>query len=68
MSAHSTSISSVATSAPCATGSGSTCTGTGAMFEPQDLLKRVTGHTIDPAPYLAYLERKLRDLFGAAVL
>jgi hypothetical protein len=27
----------------------------------------VTGSSIDPAPYLRYLERKLGDLFGAAV-
>ena len=29
---------------------------------------RVTGSSIDPAPYLRYLERKLGDLLGAAVL
>jgi carboxypeptidase Taq len=39
----------------------------GRAFTPQDLLKRVTGSTMDPAPYLRYLERKLVDLFGAAV-
>jgi carboxypeptidase Taq len=30
----------------------------GRMFEPQELLRRVTGATIDPAPYLAYLRAK----------
>jgi hypothetical protein len=27
----------------------------------------VTGSSMDPTPYLRYLERKLRELFGAAV-
>jgi carboxypeptidase Taq len=40
----------------------------GRAFTPQELLQRVTGSTIDPAPYLGYLERKLGDLLGAAVL
>jgi carboxypeptidase Taq len=39
----------------------------GRAFTPQELLKRVTGSAMDPAPYLRYLERKLGELFGAAV-
>jgi len=39
----------------------------GRAFTPQELLQRVTGSTMDPAPYLRYLERKLGELFGAAV-
>jgi len=38
----------------------------GRAFTPQELLVRVTGSSIDPAPYLRYLERKLGDLLGAA--
>ena len=33
----------------------------GRAFTPQELLVRVTGSSIDPAPYLRYLERKLGD-------
>jgi carboxypeptidase Taq len=39
----------------------------GRMFEPQDLLRREVGSGMDPEPYLGYLERELKDLFGAAV-
>jgi carboxypeptidase Taq len=39
----------------------------GRAFTPQELLQRVTGSAMDPAPYLRYLERKLGELFGAAV-
>ena len=39
----------------------------GRVFTPQELLLRETGSTIDAGPYLAYLERKLGELFGAAV-
>jgi carboxypeptidase Taq len=39
----------------------------GRAFTPQELLRRVTGSGMDAGPYLGYLERKLRDLFGAAV-
>ena len=39
----------------------------GRAFTPQELLERVTGSEMDAAPYLGYLERKLGDLFGAAV-
>jgi carboxypeptidase Taq len=39
----------------------------GRAFTPQELLERVTGSGMDAGPYLGYLERKLSDLFGAAV-
>jgi carboxypeptidase Taq len=39
----------------------------GRAFTPQELLQRVTGSAMDPAPYLRYLERKLGELFPAAV-
>jgi carboxypeptidase Taq len=39
----------------------------GRAFSPQELLQRVTGSGMDAAPYLGYLERKLGELFGAAV-
>ncbi|MGH2934272.1 MAG: carboxypeptidase M32 [Gaiellaceae bacterium] len=39
----------------------------GRAFTPQELLQRVTGSGMDAAPYLGYLERKLGELFGAAV-
>jgi carboxypeptidase Taq len=39
----------------------------GRTFEPKELLQRVTGSGVDAAPYLGYLERKLEELFGAAV-
>jgi carboxypeptidase Taq len=39
----------------------------GRAFAPQELLQRVAGSGMDAAPYLGYLERKLGELFGAAV-
>jgi carboxypeptidase Taq len=39
----------------------------GRVFTPQELLQRETGGPMDAGPYLAYLERKLGELFGAAV-
>jgi carboxypeptidase Taq len=39
----------------------------GRAFTPQELLQRAAGSSMDPAPYLRYLERKLSDLLGAAV-
>jgi carboxypeptidase Taq len=39
----------------------------GRAFTPQELLQRAVGGPMDPAPYLGYLERKLGELFGAAV-
>jgi carboxypeptidase Taq len=37
----------------------------GRTFTPQELLERVTGSSLDPEPYLAYLRRKLEQLYGA---
>ena len=39
----------------------------GRALEPQELLERVTGSRLDPEPYLAYLRRKLGELYGAAL-
>ena len=39
----------------------------GRAFMPQELLRRAAGSELDAGPYLGYLERKLGDLFGAAV-
>ena len=39
----------------------------GRAFTPQELLQRVAGSGMDAAPYLGYLERKLGQLFGAAL-
>jgi len=36
----------------------------GRKYEPQDLVKKVTGSKIDPAPYLRYLETKFSDIYG----
>ncbi|MFM8321023.1 MAG: carboxypeptidase M32 [Chloroflexota bacterium] len=36
----------------------------GAKFEPQDLVRRITGSPIDPQPYMAYLNRKYGELYG----
>jgi carboxypeptidase Taq len=36
----------------------------GAKFAPQELVRRVTGSPIDPAPYLRYLEGKLAAVYG----
>ena len=36
----------------------------GAKFTPQELMRRVTGSPIDPAPYLRYLEGKLAAIHG----
>jgi len=37
----------------------------GAKFAPQELVRRVTGSPIDPAPYLRYLEGKLAAVHGS---
>jgi carboxypeptidase Taq len=34
----------------------------GRKYRPQELVERVTGSKIDPAPYLRYLESKYREL------
>ena len=36
----------------------------GAKYEPQVLVQRITGSKIDPAPYLRYLRRKYRAIYG----
>lgn len=36
----------------------------GAKFPPQELVERVTGSRIDPAPYLKYLEGKFGEVYG----
>lgn len=35
----------------------------GAKFEPQELLQRVTGSRIDPAPYMHYLRQKYGEIY-----
>jgi len=36
----------------------------GRMYQPQELVKRVTGSSIDPEPYLRYLESKYRGIYS----
>jgi carboxypeptidase Taq len=36
----------------------------GRRYKPQELVQQVTGGRIDPEPYLHYLERKYRDIYG----
>lgn len=36
----------------------------GAKFEPQELVKRVTGSQIDSVPYMAYLRKKYGEIYG----
>jgi carboxypeptidase Taq len=36
----------------------------GAKFEPQELMQRVTGSKIDPAPYMRYLRTKFGQIYG----
>ena len=36
----------------------------GAKYEPQELVKRITGSYIDPAPYLRYLQKKFGEIYG----
>jgi carboxypeptidase Taq len=36
----------------------------GSKFEPQELVQRVTGSKIDPAPYLRYLQGKFSQIYG----
>ncbi len=36
----------------------------GAKFEPQELVKRVTGSGIDPAPYMRYLKTKYGEIYN----
>ena len=36
----------------------------GAKFEPQELVQRITGSEIDPAPYIRYLQKKYTTIYG----
>jgi carboxypeptidase Taq len=36
----------------------------GRKFEAQDLVQRITGSKIDPAPYLTYLQSKYSEIYG----
>jgi len=36
----------------------------GKKFEPQELVQRVTGSKIDPAPYMRYLRTKYSEIYG----
>lgn len=36
----------------------------GRKYEPQELVQRVTGSTIDPAPYMRYLKSKYSQIYG----
>jgi carboxypeptidase Taq len=36
----------------------------GSKFEPQEMVQRITGSKIDPAPYLRYLTEKYSAIYG----
>ncbi|HEX7973772.1 MAG TPA: carboxypeptidase M32, partial [Anaerolineales bacterium] len=36
----------------------------GAKFEPQELVERITGEKINPAPYVRYLKTKYNEIYG----
>jgi carboxypeptidase Taq len=36
----------------------------GAKFEAQELVQRVTGSVIDPAPYIRHLQKKYQEIYG----
>jgi len=36
----------------------------GAKFEPQEIVERITGSKIDPAPYIRYLQTKFGAIYG----
>ena len=36
----------------------------GRKYEPQELVQRVTGSTIDPVPYMRYLKSKYSEIYG----
>ena len=36
----------------------------GAKFEPQELIKKITGSPMDPQPYIRYLENKFKAIYG----
>jgi len=35
----------------------------GAKFEPQELIRKITGSPIDPQPYIRYLEKKFSEIY-----
>ena len=36
----------------------------GGRYDPEELIERVTGRTLDTAPYLRYLQGKFGELYG----
>ena len=48
-------------------GSARTCTGTGASTRPKEMLERITGGGMDPAPYIRYLKSKIGEIYGLPV-
>ncbi len=36
----------------------------GAKFEPKELIQRITGTSMDPAPYMRYLKTKFGEIYG----
>lgn len=36
----------------------------GAKYQPQDLIQKVTGSPMDPKPYINYLNKKYKDIYG----
>ena len=38
----------------------------GRSYQPRDLVRRITGHAVSPAPYLEYLESKYGELYGVS--
>src|SRR5215203_4188369 len=38
----------------------------GSRYDPEDLIERATGRTLDPEPYLRYLKTKFGELYGLA--
>jgi carboxypeptidase Taq len=36
----------------------------GRKYEPQEMVQKITGSKIDPAPYMRYLETKFSDIYG----
>ena len=36
----------------------------GSMFEPQELVQKITGSRIDPQPYMRYLKTKFGQIYG----
>jgi carboxypeptidase Taq len=38
--------------------------GMGRMYTPRETVQRAVGGPLDPGPYLAYMERKVTELYG----